>query len=155
MYGDGAQQRPARESDQGRPVVRFRDLSSMIRQKRKLERLTLEAAARQSGVSAATLSRLERWVSVDSSGRSMPTPDVRTLSAVADWLGVAVADAGFAHVEVSGDAPVPNVVEAHLRADRNLDPDTALLLARMFRAAYAAATESNQNATHEFDKENE
>jgi transcriptional regulator with XRE-family HTH domain len=125
----------------------------MIRQRRRLEGLTLEAAARQSGVSAATLSRLERWTPVDDSGREMPTPEVRTLSTVADWLGVAVAEAGFAPVEISGDTPVPNVVEAHLRADRNLDPDTAALLARMFHAAYAEATKNSQKVAQKSKEE--
>ena len=155
MNRDASQQKVARKGDDGRPAVPFRDLSSMIRRKRKYEGLTLAAAARQSRVSAATLSRLERWVPIDESGREMPTPDTRTLSAVADWLGVAVVDAGFAPVEVSGDAPVPSVVEAHLRADRNLDPDTAALLARMFRAAYVEATKTSQRSDQESDQEEE
>lgn len=155
MNQDGFQPRLARGRGDGRPTIQFRDLSSMIRRKRKHEGLTLAAAARQSGVSAATLSRLERWAPVDESGREMPTPDTRTLSAVADWLGVAVVDAGFAPVEVSGDAPVPSVVEAHLRADRNLDPGTAALLARMFRAAYAEATRNSQKTAQESDQEDE
>lgn len=145
MNRRGDQQSPTREPNSERPVIRFDELSSMIRQKRRREQLTLEAAAQQSGVSAATLSRLERSISGDASGQGMPTPDVRTLSAVADWLGVAVAGAGSAPVEISGEAPLPNVVEAHLRADRNLDPDTAALLARMFRAAYVQATEKGRD----------
>lgn len=30
----------------------------------------------------------------------------------------------------------PNIVEAHLRADRNLKPETAKALAELFRVAY-------------------
>lgn len=145
MYRGGAQQRPAHERDSERPIVRFDELSSMIRQKRRREQLTLQAAAQQSGVSAATLSRLERSASGNATGHSMPTPDVRTLSAIADWLDVAVAGAGSAPIEISGEAPLPNVVEAHLRADRNLDPDTAALLARVFRDAYVLATENGRD----------
>ena len=60
---------------------------------------------------------------------------------------------GFAPVEVSGDVPVPSVVEAHLRADRNLDTATAALLGRMFRAAYVEATRNSQKTAQESDQE--
>jgi len=135
----------------------------MVREKRRLEHLTLEAAAQQTGVSAATLSRLERRATTSASGREMPTPDTRTLSAIADWLGVAVGGGGSTTIDISSDSPLPNVIEAHLRADRNLDSDTAALLARMFRAAYLQATENgrggsdrnSESATGEFNKESE
>ena len=32
--------------------------------------------------------------------------------------------------------PMPEIVEAHLRADRNLTPDTAAALSELFRVAY-------------------
>ena len=32
--------------------------------------------------------------------------------------------------------PVPEIVEAHLRADRNLTPETAAALSELFRVAY-------------------
>jgi len=122
-----------------RPAVQLEQLGHLIRRKRKDEGLTLEQAAQLSGVSSATLSRLERRAA----GRDMPTPDIRTLGAVTGWLEVAVAGAGFttAAETSAGVFPksgtVPDVVEAHLRADRNLDPTNAALLARMFRAAYS------------------
>jgi hypothetical protein len=50
---------------------------------------------------------------------------------------------------------VPSVVEAHLRADRNLDPETAALLARMFSAAYVEATRNSQKTAQESDQEDE
>jgi transcriptional regulator with XRE-family HTH domain len=162
--GQKPSQGPDPEAPQlGRRVVGFEELGSMIQEKRRRQQLTLEAAAQHTGVSAATLSRLERRASASALGREMPTPDVRTLSAIADWLGVAVAGAGSTTIEVSTDIPLPNVVEAHLRADRNLDSDTAALLARMFRAAYMQATQngrggsdkSSQSQAGELNKESE
>lgn len=159
MNSSGAEMRPRPDHHQGSRVIRLDELGSMIRHRRRVEQLTLEAVAQQTGVSPATLSRLERRASAN----DMPTPDVRTLSAIADWLGVVVAGAGSAPVEISGDTPLPKVVEAHLRADRNLDADTAALLARMFRAAYAQATENgrdgsdqtgDESAIDEFGEEN-
>jgi transcriptional regulator with XRE-family HTH domain len=126
-------------------VVRLEDLGWLIRAKRHTEGLTLEQAARQSGVSSATLSRLERqWAhGVDGDFKKPSVPDTRTLAALARWLRVALDRV----VEVASPPPthevvhregesVPDMVEAHLRADRNLDEATAAALARTFRVAY-------------------
>lgn len=132
-------------SDQdGQLVVQIDDLGRLIRQKRRTDQLTLQEAAEQSGVSPATLSRLERRSNVGAGGKSVPTPDVRTLDAVTRWLGVALSGTGFAPTASSPSVmtlaadSVPNAVEAHLRADRNLDPKTAEELAQMFRNIYSA-----------------
>lgn len=52
-----------------------------------------------------------------------------------DWASFAAASRG---------ASLPAVVEAHLRADRNLDSGTATLLSRMFRAAYSEFAEADR-----------
>jgi transcriptional regulator with XRE-family HTH domain len=121
-------------------VVRLEELGELIRAKRHKERLTLEQAAQQIGVSAATLSRWERQgggehAPAHSSSARMPkTPDMRTITAITRWLGVTSE-------ELMSDTlpPVPDVVEMHLRADRNIDPVTAEKLGRMFRLAYDKA----------------
>jgi transcriptional regulator with XRE-family HTH domain len=128
------------------PVMRLENLSELIRRKRQADALTLEQAAQQSGVSAATLSRWERQGLAgqdDAPGKPPRVPDMRTLAALARWLGVAldrVMDVeppapahGVVHRE---DDSVPDMVEAHLRADRHLDSETAVALGRMFRLAY-------------------
>ena len=125
---------PGSSSEDESPL-RLEELGLMIREKRRVEHLTLEEAAKQSGLSSATLSRLERRTG--SVGWEMPTPDVRTLGAVMKWLGISATGTGFAPLPPVENISVPNRVEAHLRADRNLDPQTAALLARMFRAAYS------------------
>lgn len=131
-----------------RPAVSLDDIGSLSRQKRRNDRLSLEQAAQQAGVSAATLWRLERRTSA-AAGKDLPMPDVRTLGAITDWLGVSLAGAGFAPVAAtesplgSDKTSTPDTVEAHLRADPKLDSATAALLARMFRAAYSEFTQSS------------
>ncbi len=124
------------------PLVRLEDLSELIRSKRKSENLTLELAAKQSKVSAATLSRLERQQPKD---KPSSTPDMRTIEALTRWLGVPLErvidvddefSAKSATKKEQDNKPVPDIVEAHLRADRNLNPVHAEALATMFRAVY-------------------
>lgn len=129
-----------------RRVVRVEDLGELIRRRRRNDGSTLEQAAAQSGVSAATLSRLERHSVNGSSdrGKKVPLqPDTRTLAALTRWLDVSIdrvmdvnppsAVHGIVHRE--GET-VPDMLDAHLRADPNLDSGTAAALGRMFRVAY-------------------
>ncbi len=119
-------------------------LGQLIRAKRYTEDLTLEQAAQQSGISAATLSRLERQGKVSSNGvvRGL-SPDTRTLAAITRWLGVSFDTLMNSGTPKSGQtlasrgrSATPDIVEAHLRADRNLNSETAEALANMFRVAY-------------------
>ncbi len=134
------------------PAVRLEDLSRLLRVKRKAERLTLEQVADKTGVSPATLSRLERWQGQSRSATGMPSaPDTRTLAALTRWLGVSierVMDVGVpaeAHgLEHASGASTPDIVEAHLRADRHLDAQTAAALARIFRTAYDSMAEQSK-----------
>jgi len=144
---------PARDDGQGaisalrqERVVRLEDLGELIRSKRKANELTLAQAARESGVSAATLSRLERQssrVAKNGANTTPNMPDTRTLVAVAQWLDVALDRVvavpspppahGVPHFE--GET-VPDIVAAHLRADPKLNRETAEALVRTFRVAY-------------------
>ena len=126
-------------------TVRLEDLGRLIRDKRRSEHLTLEQAAYRSGVSAATLSRWERhWAGGNPGSSGAPlSPDTRTLSALRRWLGVSLES--ILHVEPpraveavahhEGET-TPDIVTAHLRADRNLDSKTAEAFGRLFRSAY-------------------
>ena len=123
------------------PVVRREELGQLIRAKRKKERLTLEIAAHQCGVSSATLWRLEQQITTSvEPKRRLPEPDTGTLGAVTQWLGVSlgrVLDTTLSDgVAGMTGGNTPDVIEAHLRADRNLDPQAAAALGRMFRLAY-------------------
>lgn len=126
-------------------VIRVEDLGNLIHQKRQREGLTLEQAAHQSGVSAATLSRWERQRRAGVEGdKPRATPDVRTLTAVTRWLGVSLDRVVEGEPQTSAQEiahrendTTPDIVATHLRADRNLDSRTAAALTDLFRAAYA------------------
>lgn len=147
LLGDGAAEQASRE--------RIRALGKLLQQKRVSEHLSLQRAAEQSGVSAATLSRLERQAALKpNSASSFITPDTSTLTALVHWLGISLehllegtttkpvpslslGSDGSAVVEgTSMEASIPQIVEAHLRADRNLSPQAAANLAEMFALAY-------------------
>lgn len=123
-------------------VVRREELGELIRTRRRQDRLTLEQAAQQCGVSPATLWRLERQ-GTDAVGRRLPEPDTGTLGAVTRWLGVSMDRVLETPVAPAADSiahgqheSTPDIIEAHLRADRKLDPQAAAALGRMFRLAY-------------------
>jgi len=117
-----------------RGTVRVEDLGRRILEKRRGDKLTLKEVSQRTGVSAATLSRLEKWPKTQ--GSSSIVPDIRTLTALVQWLGTTIdrfVDTGTA---APAQSNTPDAVEAHLRADRNLAPEVAAKLADLFRIAY-------------------
>ena len=89
---------------------------------------TLRQAAKEVGISAATLMRVE-------SGR---IPDVETFGKLCKWMGVDPGKyLGFAAADESESPPEPSllVVSAHLRMDKQPKPETAHALARMIMHA--------------------
>lgn len=127
------------------PPVRLGDLGELVRTKRRSERLTLEQAANQIGVSAPTLSRLERQATQQSNSGKRNYPEMRTLSAITRWLGVSLQDHDNDVTQSNAsNRDMPTFVAAHLRADPKLNPRTAEVLSNIFRAAYEQfATEEN------------
>jgi transcriptional regulator with XRE-family HTH domain len=114
-------------------------ISALIKAKRREKDVGLRAAADESGVSASTLSRLER-------GAATSLPDTDTLKKLAGWLGVSVASL-LGKDDKQDDGPelsTPEIVEVHLRSDKNLDPKTAQSLATMFRMLYEQLTEAKK-----------
>jgi len=131
-------------------VVRIGELGKLIQEKRRAERLTLAAAAQQSKVSAPTLSRLERQ---SNDGGKVMTPDTHTLTALTQWLGVSVEQ--MVTMDQPQEAPTytPEIVKAHLRADRNLNHEAAEALGEMFRLAYDQFSKtSSMHAKSDDDK---
>jgi transcriptional regulator with XRE-family HTH domain len=132
-------------------LAKVRALGHMVQRKRTADRLTLAQAADQSGVSAPTLSRLERLGTTKA--MKGPIPDTRTLTLVAQWLGVSLEEAleggpkrpqvGNPNIQEGGSTP--EIVRAHLRADRNLDSTTAAMLAQMFELAYKQYSQLSGN----------
>lgn len=88
----------------------------------------LRATAEEIGnVSAATLSRVEQG----------NVPDVDTFLRLCKWLGREPSDFATAPGKIASTIPsTPEVIEAHLRADRTLSPATAKTLIEMVRLAY-------------------
>ena len=110
-----------------------RRIALLIKAKRREADLGVREAATACGISAATLSRLER-------GINPQLPDASTLTKLAKWLGTNVNDLLVQNETDSEVSPpqhtTPEFVEVHLRADKNLTPDTADALSKMFRHLY-------------------
>ena len=124
----------ANSDSQGEPLINVEELGNYIKRKRQSERLSLRAVAQQTQVSASTLSRIENQTGM---------PDAPTLARLAKWLNVPLERIVGGANSQTGEAVVyypqestPDIVEAHLRADRNLTPETAHALAELFRVAY-------------------
>lgn len=134
------------------------ELGEYVKRKRQDEKLSLRDVAQNINVSASTLSRIENGIG---------TPDSATLARLASWLGIplerlmrgSLMDVVHGESSESIQEPViyfptestPNIVEAHLRADRNLNPEMAKSLAELFRVAYAqfAKKQIEQNNDNE------
>lgn len=99
------------------------ELAAMIRARLQRDGLKLRDAAVEAGVSPATLSRVVNG----------NLPDTRTFAALVRWLNVS-ADMFIPRESI---ASVPEVVEAHLRADRTLPPELAKAIADLVRVTYA------------------
>lgn len=107
--------------------IDIRELAKMIKGKRG--RRGLREVAKEIGeVSASTLSRVEQG----------KIPDLDTFIKLCKWLEVSAdyftKDKEYKDVKEN----TPQVVTAHLRADRTLDPQTAEALVTMIEMAYNA-----------------
>ncbi|HKQ51995.1 MAG TPA: helix-turn-helix transcriptional regulator [Pyrinomonadaceae bacterium] len=121
----------------GKSLVNTVELGRSIRRKREEMGLSLRDVADETGVSASTLSRIE-----NGTGK----PDADNIARLTAWLNVPVerimsgrdteGEEGRAVVYFPQES-TPEIVEAHLRADRNLTPETAKALSELFRVAYA------------------
>src|SRR5262245_26831155 len=115
------------------PLINVAELGQYIKRKRERERLSLRNVAKQTQVSASTLSRIENGTGI---------PDTPTLARLARWLNIP-----FERVVTGGsskDSPIvyypqesiPDIVAARLRADRNLTPEHVRALEDLLRVAY-------------------
>ncbi len=101
-------------------------LAGMLKSKRGKKGLR-SVADEMGGVSAATLSRIEQG----------KVPDVDTFIKICKWLETSTETFIVGNSETN---PVSNKeqVVAHLRAERELSPDTVNMLIRMIDMAYAS-----------------
>jgi len=114
--------------------VRWDDLAEAIRAKLDVDHLTLDQAAEQIGTSAASLSRILNRKS---------TPNSDSFALLTAWLGVPTQRFMEQPPEVEAhniahyvSESTPQIVRAHLRADKNLSPETASALSEAFNALY-------------------
>ncbi len=122
------------------PIINVAELGHYIKRKRETNHLSLRAVAKQTQVSASTLSRIENGTG---------TPDAQTLARLAKWLNLPFER--VIGLEAPTETPIvyfpqeslPDIVEAHLRADRKLSPETAKALSELFRVAYTQFSSKN------------
>ncbi|HSD45822.1 MAG TPA: helix-turn-helix transcriptional regulator [Pyrinomonadaceae bacterium] len=125
-------------------LVNTEELGRAVRRRREELGLSLRDVADKTSVSASTLSRIE-----NGTGK----PDADNIARLTAWLEVPVErilntrstqDDSSQAVVYYPQEPVPEIVEAHLRADRNLTPETAAALSELFRVAYAQFSRNSE-----------
>src|SRR2546430_14827107 len=116
--------------------VNTAELGTAVRRRREQRGLSLRDVADETGVSASTLSRIE-----NGTGK----PDADNIARLAAWLDMPIERVmHHANRDTADPKPVvyyphestPEIIEAHLRADRHLTPETAKALSELFRVAY-------------------
>lgn len=129
-------------------LINTEELGRAIRRRREELKLSLRDVADQTNVSASTLSRIE-----NGTGK----PDADNIARLTKWLDMPLERILGRGRDDGNDAKAvvyyphestPEIVEAHLRADRNLSPETADALSQLFRVAYSqfSRTESGSPA---------
>jgi transcriptional regulator with XRE-family HTH domain len=115
-------------------LINTTELGKAIKRRREELDLSLRDVADVTNVSASTLSRIE-----NGTGR----PDADNIARLTQWLDMPVdrlmtkhANGEVEPVIYYPHEPTTDIVEAHLRADRNLTPETANALSELFRVAY-------------------
>ena len=111
------------------------ELGRTIKRRRQDLELSLRAVADKTGVSASTLSRIEN-------GTGKPVAD--NIARLSSWLDMPVDrvmkkrdnNKAIDRVVYYPHEETPEIVKAHLRADKNLSPETANALSELFRVAY-------------------
>lgn len=111
------------------------ELGQAIKRRRVELRMSLRDVADATAVSASTLSRIE-----NGTGK----PDADNIARLTGWLDMPIdrvmtKQAGDYSVEPVVYYPheaTPEIVEAHLRADKRLTPEHAKALSELFRVAY-------------------
>ncbi len=117
-------------------LINTMELGRAIKRRREELSLSLRDVADVTHVSASTLSRIE-----NGTGK----PDADNIARLTSWLNMPVDRVMKKSGNEDAIEPVvyypheatPEIVEAHLRADKNLTPETAKALSELFRVAYS------------------
>ena len=115
-------------------------LATLVRSKRQTLGMSLRRVAEATGISAATLSRIELQQSV---------PDTSTATALAEWLGVRLDEFlvgnGAPAPEIRRQLPRTNGLAVHLRAKRRPDPEVMNALMNLAQHVYESLRRSQAN----------
>lgn len=103
-------------------------LGDALRRTRLEREMTLQQVSDQTGVSVATLSRIER--------SEFDNVKSETLGTLNEWIARNQLES-----REKRKLATPDIVELHLRADKNLDKKTADALAELFRTVYDQLTD--------------
>ena len=120
-------------------LISTAELGKAIKRRREELNLSLRDVGDLTQVSASTLSRIE-----NGTGR----PDADNIARITQWLDIPVdrlMSKGGENVEPVIYYPheaTTEIVSAHLRADKNLTPETAEALSELFRVAYTQFSKS-------------
>jgi transcriptional regulator with XRE-family HTH domain len=98
------------------------ELGAELRRQREERDMSLRDVEDATGVSAATLSRVERG----------NTPEFGIVTKLAQWLDVSVRAAGEEPSAGQSDADLKRSIELHLRANKNISPRLARSIADSF-----------------------
>ena len=112
--------------------IRLAEFAAAIKAHRDLQGLTLEQAAEATGVSASTLSRIER---------KKFHPRLETVHALCNWMGAPINK--FTTTPLEDHRDTLEKVEAHFRADARLSEEAALEIMSLVRGIYALRTQSS------------
>src|SRR5881227_106646 len=127
--------------------VNTSELGDAVRRRREQKGMSLRDVAEETEVSASTLSRIE-----NGTGK----PDADNIARLAAWLDMPIERVMHpGHHSAADPKPVvyyphestPEIVEAHLRADKHLTPQTAKALSELFRVAYAQFSEAETKSS--------
>lgn len=107
-------------------------IGERLQRLRKQRELTLQDVFDQTGIPVATLSRIERGAA--------KVLKSATLIALSSWMGISIEELTGKPSPVASKGKVvhktPDIVELHLRADKDLPKEAALALAKLFRSTY-------------------
>lgn len=119
-------------------AITIDELSEELRRRRTDQGLSLRDVEDATGISAATLSRIERG----------STPDFDIVKKLAKWLDVVVGTEGASTGAPKTDAELKRTIEVHLRADKNLSPKLARSIADAFDLVMRVEIEKAKKKGH-------
>jgi transcriptional regulator with XRE-family HTH domain len=103
-------------------TIPINELGQELSRRREESRLSLRELEELTGVSAATLSRIERG----------SVPDLEIASRLAKWLDVVIQTGATHRAGKDSDEDLKRTIEIHLRANKKLDPKLARSIAESF-----------------------